>query len=163
MLTLAEDSKLEIDLTEFSTESVCIDVINMYKNNIISENKTIELLENECNHFLIKSDKTLLRRVLGNLVKNALEASCDGEKITLSIDEINSQIIFNVHNQAYIPPNIKNQIFQRSFSTKGTGRGVGTYSVKLLTEKYLGGKVSFKTDQELGTTFTLQIPKELAC
>jgi sensor histidine kinase regulating citrate/malate metabolism len=53
------------------------------------------------------------------------------------------------------------QIFQRSFSTKGTGRGIGTYSVKLLTEKYLQGEVSFISTKEFGTTFYITIPKEI--
>mgnify|MGYP006293419399 CR=1 len=35
-------------------------------------------------------------------------------------------------------------LFKRSFSTKGVGRGIGTYSMKLFGEKYLKGKVDFK-------------------
>lgn len=50
------------------------------------------------------------------------------------------------------------QIFQRSFSTKGGGRGIGTYSVKLLTENYLQGRVAFVSTAEAGTTFTATYP-----
>jgi sensor histidine kinase regulating citrate/malate metabolism len=50
------------------------------------------------------------------------------------------------------------QLFQRSFSTKGKGRGLGTYSIKLLTENYLKGKVRFETRRESGTTFFIKIP-----
>lgn len=161
MLNLAEDSKLELDVTEFDAEEVFNDVLSTYQNNYVGENKTLELVKSESNKAVIKSDKTLLRRVLGNLAKNALEACNDGGKVKLSISESDSRIIFKVHNQTFIPKNIELQIFQRSFSTKGIGRGIGTYSVKLLTTKYLGGKVSFETDEELGTTFTITIPKEL--
>ena len=161
MLNLAEDSKLEIDVTEFSAEDVFNDVLSTYQNNYVGENKTLELVNNEFNRTVIKSDRTLLRRVLGNLVKNALEASNDGGIVKLSISETDSKMVFEVHNQTFIPKHIELQIFQRSFSTKGMGRGIGTYSVKLLTTKYLGGKVSFETDEELGTTFTIEIPKEL--
>ena len=38
-----------------------------------------------------------------------------------------------------MPDEVKAQIFERSFSTKGRGRGIGTYSIKLLTERYLEG------------------------
>ncbi len=161
MLNLAEDSKLEIDVSEFTAEDVFNDVLCTYQNNYVGENKTLELTNNDCNKIVIKSDRTLLRRVLGNLAKNALEASNDGGIVTLSINESNSSMLFEVHNQTFIPKHIELQIFQRSFSTKGMGRGIGTYSVKLLTTKYLGGKVSFETDEELGTTFTITIPKEL--
>jgi signal transduction histidine kinase len=54
---------------------------------------------------------------------------------------------------------VRLQIFNRSFSTKGPGRGLGTYSVKLLTEQYLGGKVGFTTDPKQGTTFQVTIPR----
>ena len=51
------------------------------------------------------------------------------------------------------------QVFQRSFSTKGRGRGLGTYSVKLLSERYLGGRVSFSSTPEAGTVFRLFLPR----
>ena len=52
-----------------------------------------------------------------------------------------------------MPRSAQLQIFQRSFSSKGDGRGLGTYSVKLLTERYLGGSVAFDSTLEQGTTF----------
>jgi len=49
------------------------------------------------------------------------------------------------------------QIFRRSFSTKGIDRGMGTYSMKLLTE-YLQGEVSFTSSEENGTLFVARYP-----
>jgi len=49
-------------------------------------------------------------------------------------------------------------LFQRSFSSKGSGRGLGTYSMKLFGEKYLDGEVSFESDRIKGTTFTISLP-----
>jgi sensor histidine kinase regulating citrate/malate metabolism len=137
------------------------EVIKTYKNNYIGENKEIEFNDLTNGNAHLKTDRTLLRRILGNLLKNALEASKDGDKVTITSEDLNSQIVFNVHNKSFIPRNIELQIFQRSFSTKGSGRGIGTYSVKLLTERYLKGEVSFLTDKKLGTVFTVIIPKEL--
>jgi sensor histidine kinase regulating citrate/malate metabolism len=49
-------------------------------------------------------------------------------------------------------------MFQRNFSTKdGMGRGLGTYSMKFLGEEILGGRVSFTSDPENGTTFSLRL------
>jgi sensor histidine kinase regulating citrate/malate metabolism len=62
-----------------------------------------------------------------------------------------------VHNQGFIPKDVQLQIFQRSFSTKGEGRGIGTYSMKLLGEKYLKGKVRFESLDKNGTTFYIEI------
>jgi sensor histidine kinase regulating citrate/malate metabolism len=55
-----------------------------------------------------------------------------------------------------MPVDVQLQIFQRSFSTKGNGRGIGTYSIKLLTEQYLNGKVSFVSNESEGTRFSLE-------
>jgi len=161
MLSLAENYKLEVDVSEFLLSEIAEEVIKTYRNNYLGENKEIEFVNMIKKNKKLRTDKTLLRRVLGNLLKNALEASKDGDKVTITTEEMKSQIVFNIHNKSFIPKNVELQIFQRSFSTKGPGRGVGTYSVKLLTERYLKGEVSFITDQKLGTIFTVIIPEKL--
>jgi len=58
-----------------------------------------------------------------------------------------------------MPEAVRLQVFQRSFSTKGgRGRGVGTYSARLLAERYLGGRLSFSSVAGQGTTFVLDLP-----
>lgn len=54
---------------------------------------------------------------------------------------------------------IQLQIFQRSFSTKDETRGTGTYSIKMFTEQYLNGKVSFVSNEEERTVFSVFLPK----
>ena len=120
------------------------------------KNKEIEVL-GACYDAHIKTDKILLSRVIGNLLKNALEAESPGAKITLSCEKTADGAAFIVHNPACMPENSRLQVFQRSFSTKGAGRGLGTYSIRLLTEKYLKGKVSFTTGPE-GTIFRVEYP-----
>jgi hypothetical protein len=161
MLGLAEDSKLLVDITEFDPYSAIEETLNIYNNSILCENKKLRLVKADENIISIKTDKILLKRSLGNLTKNALEASVENGIVSLSIEEFDTTLVFSVHSEAYIPEDIQSQIFQRSFSTKGSGRGIGTYSVKLLTEKYLGGEVSFNSTKEFGTTFYISIPKEL--
>lgn len=109
----------------------------------------------------IESDATLLERILGNMIKNALEASTPGMTITVGYRTEDDQITFWVHNPSYIPPQTQKQIFRPSFSTKGADRGLGTFSMRLLTQNYLGGMISFSTSKESGTTFYAQIPSTL--
>lgn len=68
------------------------------------------------------------------------------------------QVTFTVQNPTYMPRNVQLQIFNRSFSTKGKGRGLETYSIKLLSERYLGGRVWFESTPEAGTTFYAAYP-----
>jgi hypothetical protein len=107
---------------------------------------------------LFISDESLLYRVLVNLGKNALEATPAGGVVTLGCQRDEGELSFFCHNPGVIPHEVQLQLFHRSFSTKGEGRGIGTYSVKLLTERYLRGKVSFLSQEGKGTCFTVTIP-----
>jgi len=113
-----------------------------------------------------ESDKILLQRVIINLLKNALEATELSGVVTTGIENNEEKIALWVKNDQVIPEDIQKQLFQRSFSTKGTGRGIGTYSIKLLTENYLKGKVSFVSNETDGTVFSIELnkkfPKDIA-
>ncbi|HKK61498.1 MAG TPA: HAMP domain-containing sensor histidine kinase [Bacteroidales bacterium] len=107
---------------------------------------------------VFRSDKVLIKRILGNLVKNAVEASKKGDKVVLYCEESDEELSFHVKNPAVIPKDVQKQIFNRSFSTKGEGRGIGTYSIKLFTEEYLKGRISFVSEKGTGTIFTVSFP-----
>lgn len=104
------------------------------------------------------ADKTVLLRVLGNLVKNALEASPSGATVTLWTRPEEDGVEFRVSNPGVMPRDVQLQVFERSFSTKGPGRGLGTYGARLLTERYLGGSIGFESDEEEGTRFWVRCP-----
>jgi signal transduction histidine kinase len=98
--------------------------------------------------------------VLVNLIKNALEASSPGETVTVSFEN-RGVPTFRVHNPAVMSEAVQAQLFQRSFTTKeGSGRGVGTYSVKLFVENYLRGTVTLHSTAQMGTTFIVTLPPE---
>jgi hypothetical protein len=113
--------------------------------------------------FPLISDDSLLKRVLTNMLKNALEASPEGATVAIGfrseIAEHNGgKALFMVTNPTYMEPEVQRQVFTRYFSTKGSDRGLGTWGMKLLAEEYLGGKISFESSRENGTTFTLSLP-----
>jgi len=108
---------------------------------------------------MLKCDHRLLNRVLINMIKNALEASPPGGVVRVWSEFQADCPTFIVKNVGVIPDEIRLQIFRRSFSTKDEhGRGLGTYSMKLFGEQYLGGTVSFTTNAETGTCFKLVLP-----
>lgn len=110
-------------------------------------------------HIFFETSMPLLSRVIANMVKNALEATVAGDTVKVWFEASGGSPSFHVHNPGVIPENMALQIFKRSFSTKASsGRGLGTYSMKLFGEKYLGGKVFFTTDPQKGTTFSILLP-----
>jgi len=105
------------------------------------------------------SDHRLVLRILTNMVANALEASKLGETVLIAYGDDGGAPAFTVHNQGFIPSEVALRVFQRSFSTKPEpGHGLGTYSMRLLGEQYLGGRVTFSSSAEAGTTFRLDLP-----
>ena len=80
-----------------------------------------------------------------------------GDRVTLDCRRRGDSVEFRVHNPAYIPHDEQIQIFRRTFSTKGRDRGLGTYSIRLLSE-YLEGDVSYTSSKEAGTTFVATYP-----
>ena len=153
----AEHGTLTVNKESKSVNDILSRSFNLYKDHKLTKDKYYELILVKSD-FMILTDSVLLSRSIGNLLKNALEATASNGKVTLYVEQDSDSIIFCVKNDSVIPKNIQLQIFQRSFSTKAkSGRGIGTYSVKLLVEQYLGGNVSFVSNEEFGTIFTIKI------
>jgi len=107
----------------------------------------------------IRTDRSLLLRVLCNMITNALEGTEAGGRVKVWLEKTDGLISFRVWNRRPIPREIAQRVFQRNFSTKeGEGRGVGTFSMKLFGEQILGGKVSFTTSRDEGTVFVFSLP-----
>ena len=111
--------------------------------------------------FRFSTDPSLLLRVLLNMVKNALEAPNIIPGVTIRCSRTDNSVLFTVHNQAYIDHAESIGIFKPMHSAKGRGRGLGTYSIRLISENYLKGKVRFHTHPEEGTCFSVELPSEL--
>ncbi|TNF33098.1 MAG: sensor histidine kinase [Deltaproteobacteria bacterium] len=103
------------------------------------------------------ADPEIFSRVLGNMVLNAVEASRPGDVVRVRYESDERGPTFYVHNPAVMPENVRHQVFKRSFTTKGRGRGLGTYGMKLFGERYLGGDVGFTSEPGSGTTFWLAL------
>jgi hypothetical protein len=107
----------------------------------------------------IKTDFSLVMRILINMITNALEATPEGGRTELFLTHGWEKIIFSVWNEGHIPEGIGKRIFQRNFSTKeGAGRGLGTYSMKYFGEEVLGGKIDYNTSETEGTVFRFEMP-----
>jgi len=160
-LIAAESGDLSVNPNPIRSLEFLREVLTIYSNYPPSCSTQIHL-DDAVMDIMFVSDKTLLSRVIGNMLKNALEASPEGDRVLAGCNLTRDRhICFWVQNFQFMPTDIQLQVFNRSFSTKGMGRGVGTYSMKLLCEHYLKGKVSFTTSSEQGTIFTVTLPLTL--
>ena len=159
VLLAVEKGELNVDNSLLASRDVLKDIVELYGEQDVARERFLQIDEASVATSFV-SDSTLLRRILGNMVKNALEASPAGDVVTLGVDATEEELHFWVHNASVIPKSYQQRIFQRDFSTKGSGRGLGTYSMKLLGH-FLSGNVHFVSSPESGTRFTLSLPASL--
>ena len=102
-------------------------------------------------------------RVLGNLIDNAMDAMKDTPEPRLLIrlsESVQSYTFVIANNGPMIQPSIAERIFQRGFSTKGEGRGMGLSIVRGIMESG-GGKLTLTSDEK-ETRFEGMLPKPIA-
>ncbi len=158
-LRAAENGDLHVNIELVNSIELLDSAISKIGFHETGKEKRIIRSEDSANvHF--ETDRILLQRVLINLIKNALEETDATGTISTGIYLERDEITFWVKNQNVMPGEVQMQIFKRSFSTKGEGRGDGTYSIKLLTENYLKGNVSFISNIEAGTVFRINLKTE---
>jgi len=156
-LAAAEAGELEVRTETVDAADILADVARTYGHHPVAAGRTLAVPAGPSAD--LQTDPGLLGRVLGNLVKNALEAVPRGGEVTLAHAIDADHVAFRVGNPGEVPRHVRRHLFERSVSTKGAGRGLGTYSVRLLTEVYLGGTVSWFSDARRGTCVTIRIPR----
>ena len=159
-LSMAERNELSVKFRNTNTNSILENIITLYKMLAVKNNVRINLLPSSKNIEFV-TDVSLFKRVVSNMLKNAVEASSRGGVVNLWSELIEGQICINVKNDSVMNDDVKLQIFKRSFTTKVTGSGLGTYSMKLLMNRYLKGDISFVSSKETGTIFTASFPETL--
>lgn len=110
----------------------------------------------------ISSDSTLLYHIFMNLVGNAVKYTPDGGVVTLSYGCDDEQFIATVEDRGIgIPKDDQKQIFELFHRARnvgdirGTGLGLG---IAQACVNALGGTISFESTENVGTTFTVQLP-----
>jgi len=139
----------DIDLTAVIQEVI--------KNRNIPENIKVESqVDPKANCFI--ADTTYIRRMLSNLVNNAVQAMPNGGKLTIAATCESDKAVISVQDTGTgIPEEAKGKLFTPLFTTKSKGQGFGLAVVKRMSEA-LGGNVSFDSQPGKGTKFTVQLP-----
>ncbi len=160
LLMQAERGELKVDMTPVAVNVVLQGINTFFAGYPANRLQRLEIIPPE-QPVVIDTCLPLLTRVIANMVKNALEATSAADRVRVWFECRGGCPAFAVHNPGQIPDAVALQIFRRSFSTKSkNGRGLGTYSMKLFGEQYLGGTVSFRTDPVVGTEFSIVLPPQ---
>jgi signal transduction histidine kinase len=159
-LRAAENGDLAMNIEKLVVSEMLRSAVARISGNEVAKEKKI-VISDRSDGAILFTDRIILLRVLINLLKNALEATEINGTVHAEAEERSSTVRFIVKNDMVMPEAVRMQIFQRSFSTRGTGRGIGTYSIRLLTEKYLKGTVVFTSSDPEGTIFFVELPKTI--
>lgn len=107
-----------------------------------------------------------LRRVLDNLLANALKYGEAERPITIGIRRVDDHVLLTVHNYGSIIPAEEQQKLFRPFhrtrtayASRARGWGIGLTLVKGVAEAH-GGMVKVESYRKEGTTFTVDLPAD---
>ena len=106
----------------------------------------------------VKADPELLKRVITNLITNAVQAMPSGGKLSINSYRDKSDVVVEVQDTGEgIPDDVKAKLFTPLFTTKSKGQGFGLAVVKRVTEA-MNGTVTFESESGKGTKFMVRLP-----
>jgi signal transduction histidine kinase len=113
---------------------------------------------------MIHGDRAHLRRLLLNLVDNAIKYTPAGGSVTLSLQSDSDWAFLQISDTGIgLSEDEQQRIFSRFYRTTDTrsrdqrGVGLGLSIVRSIAEAH-GGRIDVKSNPGKGSTFTLQLP-----
>ena len=129
---------------------------------LIARKRRILLQENIASNILpVMLDEELMKRVLQNLLDNAVKFSQDGGVVRIAAQyATDGSVIVSVSDTgAGIEPSLEDKLFQKFFTgnVKNGGSGLGLAFCRLVMEAH-GGRIWVQETSEIGTTISISIP-----
>jgi PAS domain S-box-containing protein len=106
----------------------------------------------------LNADPTYVKRILSNLISNAIQAMANGGSISIKVKRNIDKALLTVEDTGQgIPLEVRDKIFMPLVTTKAKGQGFGLAIVKKLAEA-LSGNVTFESEIGKGTRFNIELP-----
>ena len=100
-----------------------------------------------------------IRRVLRNLLDNALEASPPGGRVTLSLLDLGGRLEVGVSDQGPgVAAALRDRLFRQPVTSKAEGSGLGLLSAREIVEDLHGGRLGYHRGPGEATRFYFQLP-----
>lgn len=150
-----------------SEEFLLIDIIEgikiLFRSIFMKNNCQLEV--NIPSDLKIYGERNKLDRVIGNLIKNSIDAYAEKKingVVTVGAEKNEMNTIIYVSDKAGgIDKDIQDKIFKEIRTTKKeNGTGFGLYYSNTIIESSYKGKMYFKTEQNVGTTFYIELPNK---
>ncbi|GAA4112472.1 hypothetical protein GCM10022393_10940 [Aquimarina addita] len=155
-----ESGNVNYKFTKFPLSKVINEVI--YDANMLLKDGQRIKYPKDIGEYIIDFDEKILELVLTNLIRNAIKYSGENTTIDLQVNYIDDLLTFSIIDEGIgIPEKEQVFIFKRYFRAENAlldqGTGIGLNIVKTHLEN-LGGTITFSSEENKGSTFTVQIP-----
>ncbi len=162
-----------LDLTKIESQNLALNKINKDVNSIIkgiveelryeASQKSIKVVTELAPLYPIEVDIVLIKRVLSNLIENALKYSGENSTVSVKTWDDDKWVTIEIEdNGVGIPEDDLEHIFDKFYRVKNDashsikGTGLGLYLVKYFVELH-GGTISASSKLGQGTNFTVKL------
>lgn len=158
-----ESGEDELHKENFDLRNIANEVILNYEN-FINEKKLILTKEFPSSELIIHADKERVKKVISNILSNAIKFTNSGGRITIIIQEFGKEVEIAISDTGIgIPENQLSKLFQKFAKinrpgTQITGAGFGLVSTKQIIDLHKGF-IKVRSEENKGTTFIIRLPK----
>lgn len=160
-----ESGQLELNLEPISLTDLILEVNKSFTSVLQQANLTLTTNFSPGIPILLV-DREMIRRLIHNLLDNAIKFTPDGGKINCwaKMDpEDEHMVMFGIQDNGIgIPPETQALLFQKYFSSQDTksrrkGTGIGLYFSKLAVQAH-GGDIAVDSEPGVGSNFIIRMP-----
>lgn len=147
-------------LEEFEINPFIKEIVN--EMNSIAEKSNMKIKFKEYENITITADKMQLKRVIKNLIQNAIVHSDTDKNIDIKVVKTATDVNISVidHGKGISEDDLK-MVFKKYYSTakkfRKIGTGLGLYLAQQITKSH-GGEITVNSKEGHGTEFCIRIP-----
>ncbi|MEW4467243.1 XrtA/PEP-CTERM system histidine kinase PrsK [Parasphingorhabdus sp. JC815] len=127
---------------------------------IIEKKRLLHKIETvEIDDLTVIADPVRVDQILGHLIQNAIDASTDGQPITINARRRDLSFVIEVVDRGTGMSSefIRSQLFKPFASSKEGGFGIGAYEARALATA-MNGRLEVESKEGAGSRFTLVLP-----
>ena len=141
-------------------KSLVLESLNFMKQEITDRKIQLEFYWGE-NVPQVNGDPGQLKQAFYNLVRNAMQAMPSGGSLTIRCTADDAFVMLSVSDSGCgIKPENMQKIFKPFFTTKNAGTGLGLMIVERIVREH-GGALAVDSRENVGTTFTISLPRRV--